>query len=75
MFNISKRQDSESDDDMSVVKILEKARKNKEKRITASGPTSRRPVNQRGTVIAEVGSDEENDSFEIKREIKKKNEL
>jgi hypothetical protein len=51
---------------------MARARKTKEKRVTKDGPTSRRPANTRATVIPEAGSDDEDDSFDIKREMKKK---
>jgi len=54
---------------------MARARKNKEKRVTKDGPTSRRPTNSRATVIQEVESGDEDDSFDIKRETKKKEKL
>ena len=60
---------------MSVASIMARARKTKAKRVTKDGPTSRRPATSRATVIPEAESDDEDDSFDIKREVKKKQKL
>ena len=71
-FNLSRRVDDESEGDMSVADIMRRARQTKSRRVTAQGPTARKAPHARGTVIAEVDSDDERDSFDIKREMKKK---
>ena len=71
-FNLSRRVDDENDGDLSVAEIMKRARQTKSRRITAQGPTARKAPDARGTVIAEVDSEDERDSFDIKREMKKK---
>ena len=70
-FDLSRRESVESDSgDEDVIASIQKS-KETHLNIDSKGPTARKPLGHRATVIQEADEDDEDDSFELKRELEK----